>query len=141
MKKFIQICSLLTLVVVFSVVSTKAQTIRRYEANIPFAFNIAGKSYEAGTYTMKLSNAYGVKVMTLVNDQNRVLQNFYVLDRGDGAAKNSFLRFIRNDGELSLAKVFTTEKSFTVAGASQKSKAFKNGATVSDTQSVSVNLK
>lgn len=139
MKKFIQICSLLTLVVVFSVVSAKAQSVQRYEAEIPFDFNIGGKSHEAGTYTMRLSNSYGVKVMTLVDKENRILQNFYVLDRGDAAAKNSFLRFVRNDEGLFLSKVFTPTKSFVVPGAEGKSKSVKSGASVGET--VSINLK
>lgn len=142
MKRFIQICSLLTLVVVFSAVSANAQTVQRYEAEIPFDFNIGSKSYEAGTYTMKLSNAFGVKVMTLINDQNRILQNFYVLDRGD-SAKTSFLRFNRSDDGLSLAKVFTPEKSFSVVGADSKSKASKKagGASITNSETVSVRLK
>lgn len=36
MKKLIQICSLLSLLIVFSVVSAKAQTIQRFKADIPF---------------------------------------------------------------------------------------------------------
>lgn len=141
MKKLIQICSLLTLVVAFSFVSANAQTVQRFEADIPFAFNIGAKSYDAGNYVMKLSNVPAGKVITLENDKNEVLKTFFALERGDAPAKNSFLRFVRSDDEtLYLSKIFTPEKSFALAGGSPKSKA-KGGVFAGDSQTVSINLK
>ena len=50
MKKLIQICAVLSLVFAFSIVSARAQqTVKQYEAKIPFAFNVGQKSYRAAT--------------------------------------------------------------------------------------------
>jgi hypothetical protein len=40
MKKLIQVFSFLSLVVVFSIVSANAQTVKQYAAEIPFDFSI-----------------------------------------------------------------------------------------------------
>lgn len=139
MKNFIRICSFLTLVVAFSFVSANAQTVQRYEAKIPFAFNIGAKTYDAGTYVMRLAEAAVGKMMTLEDGKNNVLRTFYVMERGDAPAKNSYLRFVRNaDDSLYLSRIFTTEKSFAIPGGKQKA---KGGVFAGDSQTVSINLK
>ena len=65
MKKLIQICTLLSLLVVFSIISANAQTVQRYEANIPFDFSVNGKTYEAGKYQLEISNVPTGKMLSI----------------------------------------------------------------------------
>lgn len=141
MKNLIRICSFLTLIVAFSFISANAQTVQRMEADIPFAFNIGAKNYDAGNYVLRMSNVPTGKVVTLENDKNEVLKTFFAMERGDTPAKNSFLRFVKSDDDnLYLSKIFTPEKSFALVNSGRKSKA-KGGVFAGDSQTVSVNLK
>lgn len=141
MKNLIRICTFLTLVVAFSFVSANAQTVQRFQADIPFSFNVGEKTYDAGNYVMRLSKATIGNKMTLEDDKNNVLRTFFVLERGDAPTKNSYLRFVRTeDDSLYLSKIFTPEKSFAFAGGTPKAKA-KSGAFAGDAQTVSINLK
>lgn len=140
MKKFIQIFSLLSLVVVFSAFSANAQTVQRFEADIPFTFQIGDKSYEAGTYILRMSNIATGKVVTIEDSESRRLNKFFVLERGDSPRKNSILRFVRNsDDSLVLAKIITPEKGFAVGGVNLKSK--NKNAFKASSETVSINLK
>ena len=139
MKNLIRICSFLTLVVAFSFVSANAQTVQRLEADIPFSFNIGAKTYDAGSYVMRLSRATVGSQITLEDDKNNVLKTFYVLEKGDAPAKNSFLRFVRSEDEtMYLSRIFTPEKSFAFTGKIPKA---KGGVFAGDSQTVSINLK
>lgn len=141
MKNLFRIFTFLTLVTAFSIVSANAQTIERFKAEIPFAFNVGAKTYDAGTYVMRLSRATVGNKITLEDGANNVLRTFFVMEKGDAPAKNSHLRFVRNeDDALYLSKIFTTEKSFAFAGGIPKAKA-KGGVFAGDAQTVSINLK
>ena len=49
MKKLVQIFALLSLLVVFLIISANARTVQRYEANIPFDFSVNEKTYSINT--------------------------------------------------------------------------------------------
>ena len=58
MKKFIQAFSLLSILVLGSVFSATANTAEPgfgTEVEIPFAFNVGDRAYEAGSYIVKLA--------------------------------------------------------------------------------------
>lgn len=141
MKKLIQICSLLGLLVAFSFVSASAQsTIERYEANIPFDFTVSGQTYEAGNYTLGLSKATGGSIVRIKDAKNRTVQSFFVMERGDVAKKNSNLTFVRdNENQWTLAKIMTTQKGFSVVGAKAAKSTIANVDAGSDIKTVSIN--
>lgn len=140
MKKFIQIFFLLSLAVVFSASSANAQTVQRFEADIPFTFEVGNKSYEAGTYVLRMSNTAASRIVTIEDREKRRINNFFVLERGDVPRKNSILRFVRNANDtLVLAKIITPEKGFAVGGVNLKSKNKHGSKSSPDT--VSINLK
>jgi len=55
MKKIIRICSFAALLLVF-MLSVKAQSKEIYKVKIPFDFQIANESYQAGTYQVSVWN-------------------------------------------------------------------------------------
>lgn len=140
MKNLIRICSFLTLIVTFSFISANAQTVQRMEADIPFAFNVGAKSYDAGNYVLKLSERSMGKVVTLEDNDSKILNTFFVMD-GFDSTSNNFLRFVRSsDDSLYLSKIFTSNKSFRIPNVMPKSKN-KGGVFAGDTQTVSVNIR
>jgi hypothetical protein len=122
MKKLIRICTFLTLVATFSVISANAQTTESIRAEIPFAFNIGTKTYDAGTYVMKISRATVGNRITLEGD-NKILGIFFTVDKGDTPIKSSSLKFVRSsDDSFYLSKIHTSNRNLTIAGGTPKAK-------------------
>jgi hypothetical protein len=116
MKKFIQICSLLSLVFVFTIVSAQAQTVKTFEAEIPFDFNVAQKSYSAGTYIIKvMKSAVNTKVVTLEDEKGNLLQSVVASTNGDTVKDESILVFNRYENKRFLTKLLTNESGILVA--------------------------
>lgn len=140
MKNLIRICTFLTLIAVFSVVSAKAQSVQRLEAEIPFSFSVGANTYEAGTYVIKLSRATVGNLVTLEDDKNNLLKMVFAAERGDSASKRHFLKFVRSeDNSMALSKIVTSGRNLTLSGV-PKTKA-KAGAFAGESQTVSINLK
>lgn len=142
MKKLIQICTVLSLVVVFSVVAVSAQTTnKRYEANVPFDFNIGQKTYQAGSYVIKVTKNSNLSWhMTIEDKDSNVLQTILGLDNGRVAKAEPQLVFNRYENQRFLAGVLSVERGVFVT----RSRAEKQVARVlgrSDRATVAVRLE
>lgn len=126
MKKFIQVCSLLSLVVVFgAAASIKAQTGFGTEVSIPFAFNVGDHSYDAGNYVMKLSkNTSGTATLSIIDTKTDEIQTVLLNVNGDAAGDEIKLVFDKVEGRRYLSKVQTTERTYALL----KSKAVREAA-------------
>jgi hypothetical protein len=108
MKKLIQITAILSLLVIFSAVSAQAQTVNRYEANIPFDFNIGQKSYPAGIYVVKTAKLSDSCVSLTVQDkEGNKLQTILVAASGNVSKKQPELVFNRYENQRYLAQLLT----------------------------------
>lgn len=125
MKKIIQIGSLLSLIVVFTAVSTFAQTGFGTDVNIPFAFTIGERSYEAGEYNLKLDKlAIGTATLAIRDPKTDAVQRVLLNATGDSTAGDIKLVFDMVDGQGYLTKVRTPDRSYSVI----RSKAERNAA-------------
>lgn len=125
MKKLIQICSLLTLLVAFSVVSVSAQSNFGTEVEIPFAFQVADRSYEAGSYIVKVNKLTpSTAKLSIENPETGNVQNILLSVNGESTGSEIKLVFDNYEGRRHLSKVRTTESTLAVAGL----KGYKNAA-------------
>ena len=94
MKKLIQFCSLLSLVVVFAAASANAQANYGSEVSIPFKFEIANKTYEAGTYIVKLTKLPTGSATLYISDEKNGSSQLVLLssngERSTGEVKLVF---------------------------------------------------
>ena len=136
MKKLIQLCSILSLLVVFSVVSAQAQAANYYEANIPFEFNIGQKTYQSGSYiikTVKVSSNYSA--LTLEDKEGNELQKFLVTESSADTKKQPELVFSNYDNQRYLAKILTSDTAISVPTSSyEKQVAKKSREKINNTQ-------
>jgi hypothetical protein len=111
MKKLIQICAVLSLVFAFSIVSAHAQqTVKQYEAKIPFDFNIGQKSYHAGSYVIKISRlASNGILLSLEDDNNNRLQSVIVAETDQRSKNAPQLMFDVQENQRYLTKIYTPE--------------------------------
>jgi hypothetical protein len=117
MKKLIQICSLLTLLVAFSVVSINAQSNFGSEVEIPFAFQVGENSYEAGSYIVKVNKLTPSTAKLSIEDpETGKIQNILMGVTGESAGSEIKLVFDNYEGRRHLSKVRTTETTFAIAG-------------------------
>jgi hypothetical protein len=115
MKKLIQVFSFLSLVVVFSIVSANAQTVKQYAAEIPFDFSIDQKSYQAGSYVIKVSKFSQSSIaLSLEDKENHVLQTIFVRENGDIAKNEPRLSFTVRDNQRFLTKVAMQDMGLTI---------------------------
>ena len=68
MKKLIRICSLLSLLVVFTSISASPQTTYGSEIKVPFAFSVGGQPYDAGKYIVKIVSFQGGSARLVIVD-------------------------------------------------------------------------
>jgi hypothetical protein len=116
MKKLSQFFSILSLVAVFSIVSVNAQTVNQYAANIPFDFSIGQKSYQAGSYVIKVSKvAQGSIALSLEDKDKNLLQTILVRRNGDIARVEPKLVFTRHDNQRFLTKMLMEEMGVSIA--------------------------
>jgi hypothetical protein len=123
MKKFIQVCSLLSLLVVFgAAASIKAQGFGT-EVSIPFAFNVADHSYDAGSYVLKLfKNSSGTATLSITDTKTDAVQTVLLNVNGDLGGSEIKLVFDNVEGQRYLSKVQTTERTYALL----KSKAVRD---------------
>jgi hypothetical protein len=117
MKKLIQICAVLSLVFAFSIVSAHAQqTVKQYEAKIPFDFNVGQKSYQAGNYVIKIKRLASNGLSLSLEDGNRNnLQTVLVSETGNIAKDEPKLLFSRHENQRYLTEILTTDVGIAVA--------------------------
>lgn len=104
MKKIIQICSFVALMFVF-MISVNAQSRENYKVKIPFDFQIANESYQAGTYQVSLLNNRVILRNQKTNDSK-------VLTTSMGAGKASEtprFRFVRNGDKNVLVEISSSD--------------------------------
>ncbi|HLM62605.1 MAG TPA: hypothetical protein VK308_17535 [Pyrinomonadaceae bacterium] len=115
MKKLIQVFSFLSLVIVFSIVSANAQTVKQYAAEIPFDFSIDQKSYQAGSYVIKVSKFSQSSIaLSLEDKENHVLQTIFVSANGDVAKNEPKLSFTVRDNQRFLTKIAMQDMGLTI---------------------------
>ena len=110
MKKLIQACTILTLVVAFTVVSVSAKSVMRFDADIPFDFSIGQKSFPAGTYVIKVTKiSSDTGYLSLENSKGDRLENVLVTTSGDAAKAAPTFIFHRYENQRFLAKIMMPE--------------------------------
>lgn len=115
MKKIIQICSLLSLIVAFSFVSANAQAAKKITANIPFDFNIGTKHYTAGRYNLNVSESRSTGAVVRLTDANGdILTTILVLTGGESVPGDSKLVFNNYEGQRFLAEITTADGSYRI---------------------------
>jgi hypothetical protein len=115
MKKLIQLCSILSLIVVFSIVSANAQTVKQYAAEIPYDFNIGQKSHRAGSYIIKVSKLSTSVVSLSLQDKNENnLQTIIVRENGNTAKREPKLVFTSYDSHRFLTGMSMQEMGLSI---------------------------
>lgn len=115
MKKFIQICSILSLVFAFSVISARAQVNRQYKAEIPHQFNLGQKTYLSGTYLISVSKTgLGVVLFTLADSRGRHLETVIATVNGETGGREPELIFSISENQRYLTKILTAEAGLTI---------------------------
>lgn len=107
-KRFIQICSLFTLLVGL-MVSAQAQGARNYEASIPFDFNVGNKTFAAGDYAFGLTNPLAYQESLTIRDLKSGRTQVVLITRAqaDELAESSELVFNRYEDRYFLAEMTT----------------------------------
>jgi hypothetical protein len=115
MKKIIQICSLLSLIVAFSIVSANAQAAKKITADIPFDFNIGAKHYTAGQYNLTVSESRSTgAIVRLTDAEGDILGTVLVLTGGEAVPGESKLVFNNYEGQRFLAEITTADGSYRI---------------------------
>jgi hypothetical protein len=142
MKKIIQIGSILTLAIVFSIVSVNAQTSAVFKANIPNGFNLGTKSYPAGSYSLKVArHTFGGSVVTLTDSTGDNLQTVLATLNGSTVEGNAILNFSIIDGERYLDGIVTRDGGFQVGRVVKKRQpGVRISSTVDSTESITIAL-
>lgn len=79
MKKLIQICSLLSLLVVFASIPASAQSEYGSEVEIPFAFSVGDRSYDEGKYIVKIARPQsGIATLSIQDPKTDSFQKVIV---------------------------------------------------------------
>jgi len=79
MKRFIQTCSFVGLLLVL-MVSAQAQLSKTYRVQIPFDFKIGQESYQAGTYQLSYAN----NLLQIRNQKTNAVKSFATLFEESG---------------------------------------------------------
>jgi len=115
MKKFIQISSFLSLVVLFSAASTLAQSHFGIDVNIPFAFNVGDRSYDAGNYIVKFErHSPGSATLSIEDTKTDEVQTVLLNSNGDGGSEDIKLVFDTVEGRRQLRKVRTSSSTYAI---------------------------
>lgn len=117
MKKLIQFCSMLSLVVVLAAgaatAATPVGTDYGSQVQIPFSFNVAEKTFEAGTYIINVNKvSSGAATLVIRNVKTGESQALVMTSRGDGPADDLKLVFENVGDKKVLTKVKTSSETF-----------------------------
>ena len=124
MKKFIRISSLLTLLVLFTVISASAQFSGfGTDVEIPFAFNVGDRSYQAGNYIVKVERiSANTATLSIQDTKSDDLQTVLLNVNGGQSDSETKLVFDTIDGKKYLTKVRSADKTYALG----RTKAMKN---------------
>ena len=113
MKKIIQICSLFSLVFLFTAISASAQTSYGSEVDIPFAFNVGDEAHEAGTYIVRVEQRnIGGSILSIRDTKTNDVQSVILNISGEAGDKEVKLVFDTIEGRRYLTKVRTPDRTF-----------------------------
>jgi hypothetical protein len=135
MRKFIQITSLLSLVLTLAVFSAKASTVAETgfgtEVNIPFAFNVGDKTYEAGDYIVRVQKlSTGAAILSIQDPDSDKAQNVILNETGAaGGSTEVKLVFENINGQRQLSKVTAQDRTFALVVSRDKKNAGSLAAT------------
>jgi hypothetical protein len=115
MKKLIQICPVLCLVLAFSFISANARTTTKLKADIPFDFNAGGNHYKAGRYTLKISNSRTGAVIHITDAENKVLDTMLASVSSNTSDGESVLVFNNYEGQRFLTGIATRDDSIKIS--------------------------
>jgi hypothetical protein len=116
MKKFTQFGSIFAVAHFLAAAAVSAQTIHRIKADIPFRFNLADKSYDAGKYNIVLNITAAGGANVLLSDRvGNELARVFVVRTGDAVSNGSELVFSRYDRERFLSKLVIGNEAFVLA--------------------------
>ncbi|HEV8591292.1 MAG TPA: hypothetical protein VGQ55_04250 [Pyrinomonadaceae bacterium] len=134
MKKLIQICSLLSLIVVFTAVSSFAQSMYGTDVKIPFAFNVGDKAYDAGDYIVKVQKqATGISLLSIQDTKTDDIQQRFLNVNGDAAGSELKLIFATIGGQKFLSKVETPNHGYSLPRGKVEKEARRASGTSSNT--------
>src|SRR5688572_18095201 len=126
MKKFIQVFSLLSLLVVFSASAAFAQSGFGSDVNIPFAFNIGDRSYDAGNYIVKLERrAGGSATLSIQDTKTDEVQSMVVNVGAHSTSGQVNLVFDNINGQRYLTKISTPDRTFALVKSKAEKEALK----------------
>lgn len=116
MKKIIQAVSFLGLALIFGGITANAQSsTTKVDANVPFDFTVGEKSFSAGKYTLRISNAAaGVSLMEVRDSEGEIVQTVLLSTNGERRRATSELVFDRVEGTVVLAKIVTADAGYSV---------------------------
>lgn len=143
MKKFIQVFSLLGLLVLFGGASANAQSGYGADVAIPFAFSVGDRSYEAGNYIFKVNKfATGSATLLIHDTRNDEVQTVILNGGEDGGTTDVKLVFDMVEGRRVLTRVRTPERSYAVIRSKSDKNAEKRNAEPKDASAIggSVNM-
>jgi hypothetical protein len=133
MKKIIQVCSLFTLIFLFTAVSASAQSNYGSEVQVPFAFNVGNHSYEAGTYIVRVVRRVDGSSTLAISDTKTDETDVFLLNaNGDDPTNEVKLVFDTIEGRRYLTKVRTPIRTFAL----HKPKVEKGRASVGEGSSI-----
>ena len=115
MNKFIQLWTMFALLLTFSVVTAFADSVRKFEAQIPFEFYLGQKSYPAGKYLIKITKLNtGSMTISLEDENGSRLYNGVVMTNGDATEDEYRLVFNNYENQRFLSKILTPDKGYSV---------------------------
>ena len=130
MRKIIQVCSTLSLMIAFAVISASAQKDSRYRVEIPFDFNVSHNFYQAGNYFVKITkNSGGSAVLFIEDDKGTRLQTLIARTSGDSFRKEPQLVFDNYGSQRYLAKIVIGETGYLIWTSKPKQKPMRKPKT------------
>lgn len=126
-KRLIQICSFLSLVLIFTAVSASAQAEYGSEVEIPFSFNAGDRSYAAGKYIVKLNKFQTGSAAIIIGDpRTDSVQTVLARRSGDDADDLVKLVFETINGEKVLSRIITPGGGFALLNRQPRNVAARN---------------
>ncbi len=143
MKKVLLVLSLLSLVVIISAVSAKAQSQSIIEMDVPFDFSVGSKEMGSGLYGLRISrNAAGGVILNLLDYRGRNVQTLLARINGDAGPGPAEVIFTSYTGGYFLTAVATTYGRIELIPSKQEKEiAAKSSSTSERRSQISQNVK
>jgi hypothetical protein len=106
-KAGLQICSLLALVIILTVVSAQAQT--QYKAHVPFDFTLGQETLQAGDYVIALTSRNSSQQALTIREEKSNKSRIVLVVPKEANEKSEISRLVFNryDGRYFLAEMMT----------------------------------